>query len=565
MKKIPQLIDAHGNPISADTSRLTAMAGLSSSGGRVFPYDAANTYDRETEGWYPQPYSADYDYNDYRDRVVARSRDLRRNDGWMSGGITTILDNTIGANWRLLARPDYKALSRIDPAFDFEWSVDFRHAAEAAWRSYTNDPGKYCDAERGQNFEQLMRMALAHKIVDGEDLIVMEWMEERIGYGAATYATAIRVVDPDRLSNPNDTTDNLYQRGGVDLDANLAPVAYNIREAHPYDYYGAVPSMIWKRVPRETAWGRPVVIHDFDHDRAGQHRGVPLVAPVMNRMKMITKYDKVELQAAVLNAIFSLAVTSPHDPEGLRNAANTADEGELDNWYWQNRKAWNKERPLAVSDATVLAMFPGEEVKTIQANRPGSSHDAFTHYALRNIASQLGTTTEQLTKDWSKTNYSSARGAIVEAVKTINRRRRDFAANTSTPIYACVLEEMIDKGELPMPRAAKRIPEYPQMRAAFSKCRWLGPGKGWVDPVKEVQAANMRMDIGISTLESECAEQGVSVEENIDQRAYEIQLFKEKNIPLPNVYAGVPVGGAAGAEDDHGDARPAGEDEAKSV
>jgi capsid protein len=47
-----------------------------------------------------------------------------------------------------------------------------------------------------------------------------------------------------------------------------------------------------------------------------QHRGVPVYAPVMNRMKMLTTFDRAELQAAVINAIFSLSVTSPSIPPG---------------------------------------------------------------------------------------------------------------------------------------------------------------------------------------------------------------------------------------------------------
>jgi lambda family phage portal protein len=531
------ILDHRGNPIKLDTDRLKPYAGLTPDGGRVFPYDASNVYDRETEGWYPQPYSPDFEYNIYRDRVVARARDLRRNDGWVSGGFTTILDNTVGASWRMQPRPDYQSLAIIDKAFDSDWADEFNQAVAGLWRTFTNDPNRYCDATRTQNFVQMMRMALAHKLVDGEDLIVLEWLPERMGYGAAYFATAIRVVDPDRLSNPFERIDTLYQRGGVDLDQDFAPTAYNIRKAHQYDWYGAVPSMIWERVPRETKWGRPIVIHDFDHDRADQHRGVPLLAPVMSRMKMMAKYDQVELQAAVLNAIFSLFVESPYDPEGLRQAADTSDANDLANWYWAGRKEWNKQRPLQLAAATVMAGFPGEKVTSLQAARPGSNHDAYTNYILRNVASGLGISAEQLTRDMSKVNYSSIRAGIVEATKTLIRRRKDFAANTSTPIYAAWLEEVVDLYPELMPRRAKRIPDFPEMRAAFSRCKWLGPAKGWVDPVKEVQAAVMRMDAGISTLEDECNEQGEDWRENLDQRAREIKAYKDKGIPLPKVYA----------------------------
>ncbi|MDT7953495.1 MAG: phage portal protein [Acetobacteraceae bacterium] len=53
---------------------------------------------------------------------------------------------------------------------------------------------------------------------------------------------------------------------------------------------------------------------------------------------------------------------------------------------------------------------------------------------LRHIASALGTSAEQLSQDWSKTNYSSARAALLESWKTLIRRRMDFATGVATPV-----------------------------------------------------------------------------------------------------------------------------------
>ena len=45
--------------------------------------------------------------------------------------------------------------------------------------------------------------------------------------------------------------------------------------------------------------------------------------------------------------------------------------------------------------------------------------------------------------------------------------------------------------------------------------------RGWIDPVKEAQASQIRMQIGLSTLEEECAMQGMDWEEVLEQRARE--------------------------------------------
>jgi lambda family phage portal protein len=536
MPEVPALLDRHGQPLRrAVESRVRSRASLSGSdASSIFPYDAASWYAKETAGWNPSTYSPDYEINYYRDRVVGRSRDLVRNDGWAEGAITRILDTTIGNHFRLVAMPDYRALSLTNKAFDEKWAAEFRHAAEAYWRIWSNDPNRYCDAAEQLSFTQAMRLALRHKLVDGEDLIVMEWLPDRIGRGMAQFATAFHLVDPDRLSNPREMIDQKYFRGGVEIDARGAPIAYHIRRAHQYDWYSAVESMQWDRVERQTEWGRPVVIHDYDRQRADQHRGMPILASVLPRLKMLTRYDAAELQAAALNAILSYVIKSPMDPEGLKA---TLDDGDVRDapWYWQTRKGYNSSNPIVMDDVRILNLFPGEDASQLSQQRPGEHHDPFTNYVLRHVAAGIGTTAEELTKDLSKVNYSSIRAGLIEARKTVLRRRTDFAENTAAAVYGCFVEELMDDGYLAdvMPKNGE-VPDFIDARASYARARWIGPGAGWVDPVKERQGAVLGMDAGFSTLLAECAEQGHDWEEVLDQRAIEVQRFKDKGLKLPH-------------------------------
>lgn len=547
--KVPALIQPNGRPLRELVGRHPrARAALSGDYMSSFAYDASSWFSSETQGWQPWIYSPDHEINVYRDRMVGRSRDLVRNDGWASGGITRILDTAIGAHYRLSAVPDYRALAFHNAKFDENWATDFRQAAEALWRNWAEDPARYCDASRQMTFTQMMRLALRHRLIDGENLINLDWMPERVGYGGAQFATAVRLIDPDRLSNPREQIDTMALRGGVEIDPEGVPVAYHIRRAHQNDWYGAAESMIWDRVERETAWGRQIIVHDYDRERVDQHRGIPIYVPVLNRLKMLIKADQVELQAAVLNAVFGLAVTSPYDPEGLKEVATTsssADDPQY--WYWAQLKADREANPLRFAEAQVIAGRPGETITPISAARPGPQHDSFTDYGLRHIAAQLGTTAEQLTQNWSKMNYSSARSALLEASKTVMRRRGDFAAGTATPVYAAWLEEALDNGDLPLPNGV--VPDFVEARAAYARCRWIGPGRGWIDPVKEAQAAVLRMDAGLSTLENECAEQGLDYMDVIPQRGHERKLFDEYGLPHPKWMGEKASGGDSGGED----------------
>jgi lambda family phage portal protein len=463
-------------------------------------------------------------------------RDLVRNDGWASGAVTRILDNAIGANFRPIAKPDYLALASHTgiKGFDHVWADEFGQAIEASFRTWANDPGRYCDAQRNLTVSQIMRLAFRHKLIDGDALAALYFLPERVSPGRARYATTIQLIDPDRLSNPQMTFDQQSMRGGVEVDEYGAAIAYHIRRAHQGDWFSAEKSLTWERIERETSWGRPNIVHDFDHDRAGQHRGgAGIFTPVVQRLKMLIKYDGTELDAAIVNAIFGAYIESPYDPEMVESALGEADTL---NAYQQGRTDFHGERKIKLGDVRMPILFPGEKINAVSAERPNANFDAFEGAMLRNVAAGTGLSAQQISQNWSDVNYSSARAALLEAWKTLSRRRTDFAHGFAQPIYGAFVEEAMEVDAIPMPKGA---PAFAEFRAAYSRARWMGPGRGWVDPVKEKQGAILGMDAGLSTLEEECAENvGADWRENVGQRAIEVKKFRDLGLPLPQWAAG---------------------------
>lgn len=529
------LVDHRGQAIVRARPRLSALNGGDQRWGGA-PHDAADVFGDHMAAWRPMLWSPDNELNPYRDRIVSRVRDLVRNDGWASGAITRILDNAIGANFRPIPKPNYRAVAAYsgNPRFDAVWAREFGSALRSYWESWANDDaGRYCDAQRKLTFAQIMQLGFRHKLIDGDALAVMHWLPERIGEGRARYATAVLVVDPDRLSNPQLRYDSQTERGGVLIDAHGAAIGYYIRQAHQGDWWSAAKALTWDLIDRETDWGRPVVVHDFDAaERADKHRGgAGVLAPVVQRLKALIKYDGAELDAAIINAIFGAFVESPFDPQMVGEAFAGA---ESLGPYQDERIAFHKERRTVVGGAQVTQLFPGEKLEFAVANRPGGNHGAFEASMLRNVSQATGTSTQQITGDWSDVNYSSARAAAIEAWKTMHRRRHDFAAGFGAPIYSCFVEESMDVDPLPMPTGGE-IPSFMECRSDYAAARWMGPGRGHIDPVKERQGAVLGMDAGLSTLEIEAAEaSGEHWEDLLDQRMHEVAAFKERGLEPPN-------------------------------
>lgn len=518
-------------------------------------YDAADIYSQHMQTWQPFLWSPDAELNTYRDTIVSRVRDLVRNDGWASGAVTRILDNAIGPNLRPIPKPDYQFLQNHsgNKKFDHVWAKEYAKAVNASWRSWAeDDAGCFCDVTRNLDWGQMCFTAFRHKLVDGDALAVMHYLPDRVSYGRARYATAFQLVDPDRLSNPQMRFDSQSVRGGVIIDANDAAVGYYIRRAHFGDWFSAVEALHWDPIPRETAWGRARVVHNFDSDRAGQHRGgAGIFAPVLQRLRMLVKYDSTELDSAIINSIFGAYISSPFDRELVAEAVSDGESGAFAGYQGQ-RVDWHDESKIMLGNSRIPVLFPGEEIVAINATRgQGSNFSAFEDAFLRNAATCVGLSAQQLSNNWSNVNYSSARGALLEAWKTMERRRHTFTKGFCTPIRNAWLEEAmdpVDGDDLPMP--AGTVPTFIECRGAYARCRWMGPGRGWIDPVAEKQGSVIGMDAALSTLEDECAAQGLDFEEVLEQRRYELELFDEYDIPRP-AWAGqmVELGQPGGAQE----------------
>ncbi len=531
-------------PRQAEAAPLRARASLQGGyQGQLFAYDAASISTPEMNEWLPIVKSPDTEINIYRDRMVARTRDVVRNDGFAAGAVNRILDTMIGGAYRLSCKPDYQALARLGGSgFDKAWAEEFRLAVEAEWRGYAEDIRHYNDLARAMTITQQFRQALGHMVVDGDALAVTHWLPERVGYGGAKFATAFQVVDPDRLSNPyqnsNGVTamDTQFMRGGVELDRHGVPIAYHIRKAHQNDYFASLDSVVWERVEREDDDGFLRVVHHFDRQRAEQHRGVSVFAPILGRLKMLARYYGVELQAATIASVFGTYVTSPYDPAMVEDALSPVGEGGV-SWYQKMRATFHAERKPMLNNAVIPTLAPGEKLETVKAERPNTAFGGFTRQMLLGCSTCLGISVEQLTNDYEHSNYSSARAAIAETERTIKRRMAEFNSGVANPIYATWLEEGFQQGLFPLPAGA---PDYLEARTAYSRCQWRGPGRGLIDVVAERQGSVLGMDAGLTTLAQEVAdESGGDWRENLDQREMEIAEFRRRGLPLPE-WAGMP-------------------------
>ncbi|MGC0151033.1 phage portal protein [Chromobacterium vaccinii] len=468
-------------------------------------HQGASTDSQQLGSWVPTMASADADLLPELGILTARSRDLVRNNGVATSGIQTLVDNVVGVGLRLSSKPDWRGLGRTA-----EWGEDWQRNVERLWREFANSTD--CDVARELNFAGLTELMFRNMLMDGDAITLPLWKRGRPG---ARFATCLQVVESDRLSNPDGRLDDANLRGGIEYSGDGEPLFYHIRKTHPGDYLLGAASVAgeWARIPARTAWGRKRVIHLHEKERTGQSRGKPLFAAVIQQFKMIDKYAGAELDAAVINAMMAAFIETEMGGAELMEMFGGADGMKRE----VGRR--NKGRPKLKS-GSVIPLYPGEKVQPFMPARPAAQFEAFVVAVLRQIAAALGLPYELLLKDFSRTNYSSARAALLEAWRMFRSKREKLAAYWAQPVFELWLEEAVNAGLV-------EAPGFYEKRAAYCWTRWIGPGRGWVDPVKEAQAAQIRMEIGVSTLEAECSEQGLDWEEVLEQRAREQKRIEE--------------------------------------
>lgn len=515
MAGAPVILDMHGRPITqAEIRRARAQAAMGS-------YLAGTGSAPELRDWTPGAGSPDADLDGDRRAIVARARDLERNDALVSGAVQSLKDSALGFGLDFQSMPNYRALG-----ISREQAQDAAARIEAIWQEWSDDRDA-CDVTGQLPFGALTRQSVQSDLVNGESLALALWLPERQRRLGSRFATVLQVVEADRLSNPQDRIGDPLLRDGVEVDSYGAPVAYHIQSAHPGDSFMSwgMAAAEWQRVPLRGPGGRRVVIHSFDQKRPGQHRGVSVFAPVMTELKQRARFQRAELQAAVVNAVIAAVLESPADGQTLLDLFG---DGQA---YMEARGAQPTVHLGIGPGGAIPRLLPGERLTGYSSNRPSAGTDGFVTSVSRLIAAGIGMTYETFMRDFSKTNYSSARASLLEGWRFVLFLRLLKTLTWCRPTLDLVIEEAVWRGYLDLPGFAGNR----AMRQAWLRGVWRGPARGWVDPVKEITAAAMRVRLGISTLRDEALDQGRDLDDLLDQIALEQEALKARGLTLPEV------------------------------
>lgn len=496
------------------------MAGL---GGA---FDGADRYDKTIALWSPALRSADMDILPNKDIANSRSRDLVRNDAFYQGGASLHKDNIVGSMFRLNAKPEAKVLG-----LDDKWATEFQEEVEAKWTLASESENNWVDASRYNTFTSLVRLGVGVYLMGGEILASVEWIRET----ARPFSTAIQMIELERLSNPLGETDSPKLRGGIARNQYGAPQGYWIRMAHPSDY--ANPDRYFhKFVKARKPWGRLQMIHIIEQQRVDQSRGISEMVASLKEGKTARKFRDIVLQNAIVNATYAASIESELPPDAAYQAIGGGNITEaITNYAGGYLSAVSEyvgdNKGFYLDGVKVPHLFPGTKLNLRPAGSGGDLGSDFENSLLRYVAANLGVSFEQISRDYSKTNYSSIRAAMTETWKFMQARKKMVADRFASIIYRLWLEEMINRGEITaLPRNAIDLYYTGLGAEAFSSCDWIGASRGQIDELKETQAATLRLKYNLSTYEDEHARLGKDWRKQFAQIKREQDLMEELDI-----------------------------------
>ena len=492
-------------------------------------YEAADRWDRALASWAPAERSADGDVLPDKRLSDTRVLDAVRNDAYIRSGTRLHRDSIVGTMFVLNAKPRINVLG-----LDESWAAAFQEEVESKFELWAESENCWVDASRRNTLTSLVRLAVGVYVSAGEAFATAEWMRE----GDRPFRTAIQMIEPARVCNPGDRSFNDRRvRGGVRISASGAPVGYYIRRALPGTPIGSSLSdeYSWSYVRARNSIGRPQVIHILEQERPGQNRGVSQLVSALKEMRILKRFRDVTLQSAALRATFAAVIKSELPSNLVFEAVGGGDiaNGAVDyaRRYLEAVQAYGEDaRNMSVDGARIPHMMPGSDLDIKQLGAPTGVGD-FEADLLRYLASSLDVSFEQLSKDYTKTNYSSARAGMLETYKHMQARKKQVADRFAWTVFRLWFEEAVNAGDIEAMRGSSVPNMYDGLNMeAFTAADWIGAGHGQIDEYKETQAMQLRIQSGVSTYENEIARFGKDWRRVFAQRKREKELMEELDI-----------------------------------
>jgi lambda family phage portal protein len=459
----------------------------------------AARHTRQNRGWTSFPQGTNWILRCDLAALRSRARDMAKNSPHFRKFLVMAKSNIIGHKGIQLqcdaafanGKPYTTLNSRIEDAF-WQWGK----------RETCTESGKlsWVDAQQ---------LAVETLIRDGECLV------EHITDADNAFGYALRFWNVDWL---DETHNEILKSGnrvimGVEIDGRDRPVAYWLTEPPSENFYGYEKTQQRRR--------RRVDARDMSHifrvtEDESQVRGITWFHAALLQGKDLHEYSGGVVQSARVAAHTFGFLKQTEAPEvsfdGDCPNCNGSGCSRCDSPAMQIDKA-----PLSVN-----ILDPGFEFQQFDPKQPTQNHAEFMNSMLHTLAAGLGVTGFSLAGDMSQVNFSSARVGLGEEREVWRSLQALIADTLCRDVYRRWLLSALLKGAVEF-----SIDPYLDQ---LLEPTWRPRGWSYIEPQKDITAALDAIKGNLLTYREHFAERGIDLEEWLQSKQKEMDLFAQYKI-----------------------------------
>lgn len=481
---------------------------------------------RLTAGWQTNNSSADSELVSSLTSLRSRSRALVRDASYAKRAKVVVQNNVIGSGIGMQAQ----VMTSRDALND-----RINDAIEEAFKRWSLADS--CHTGGAMHFADLERAAMGQVFAAGE----VFFRKHYSAFGGSDVPYALELIEAERLADefaaPGPTRSGALLRMGIEVDNYYRPVAYWIRDRHP----GEVQLNI-NQVDKLTRVPADQIIHLRVVDRWPQTRGEPWMHAAVRKLNDMDGYSEAEIVAARSAASYMGFIQTP---DGNNPLAQPEADGT---------------NTTELTPGVIETLAPGETFNSFSPNRPNPNMDPFMRMMLREVAAGVGVSYESLSRDYSQSNYSSSRLALLDDRDLWRVLQGWFIRSFRDIVHKEWLQQAVLAGAI----AEINVAEYASNKSKFEAVVYKPRGWTWIDPTKEVEAYKQAVRCGFTTVSDVIAQTngGTDLEDVLNGRRRELDMMEEKDLvfdtdPAVNLKADAPAPAQKAApppEDDQQDA-----------
>lgn len=474
-------------------------------------YSAADTGPR-SGGWTRSNPNGEQANQGSRDLIRGRSRDLERNSDILNAEILAMERNVVGSGFVLQAKVKNQAGEDDEP---------LNSQIEECWQEWSRPEN--CEITGRFSLSELATICMRRRYADGGILILKVVINGRY---------QLQLLEVDDLDTSVQVSGNHRVVGGIEIDEYRRPVAYFIKI---YNMWGF--SVQSQRVTADRVIYLPYLT------RPSQVREISPLAPSLGRIDDTNELIDASIEKERVLSHLSVAVEKDSGTLSGISGLGRGYEPSLDVSGDLSHGSQTQETDSEILEqGSITYLKPGEKISTIAPAGTSSTVDPMVKTTQRLAGSSIGLSYEAVSRDMSRSTYSSARQGSLEDKKTYTPQQKYMIEHLLDVIYPEWLDWAVLSGQL-------AIPGYFQNPAAFRKHVWISSGWDWIDPAKETSANLTALQTNQKTLQEICAEKGKDWREVLRQRKREMDMIRSLGLDS-GLNSGPPTQGTDAPDDD---------------